>query len=175
MPNQTEILLTVILLTTGCPAASLDDQPVEQAPDPIGDELMRSEGTWAWPECARPHLYREGRLVQRQCFDPDGLFSWENLGMLTPETAAALDAELAAADFDDLEPVNYMGLCNNPDAHGTVTMWAGERSIEFAPFCLFEGMVPLYEAVEAIKTALSNCDTSWLSELESVEPGCRSY
>ncbi|KIG18906.1 hypothetical protein DB30_07242 [Enhygromyxa salina] len=82
---------------------------------------------------------------------------------------------MATADFDDRTPVNYMGSCGAPDAGGTVTLWAGERSIELALFCLFEGIVPLYEAITAVQNELWGCGEGWPDKLESIEPGCRSY
>ncbi|PRP94044.1 hypothetical protein ENSA5_41560 [Enhygromyxa salina] len=172
MPSNIETLLAITLMIAACPAPP-DEDPTPQRPDPIGDELLRIEGTWASPACARSHLYRDGREVQYQCLDVDGVFSWENRGTLTPESAAALDTELATADLDDTVPVNYMGLCEAADASGTVTMWVGEDSVSFAPFCLFEGIVSVFEEIWAIETDLAGCQEPF-SKLESVEPGCRA-
>jgi hypothetical protein len=179
VPNQTEVLLAALLvLTVGCETAPADDPP-DQAPDPIGDELIRWDlgevGLFGGPStCATAFFYREGRQVQQLCFFSDGLFSYENRGTLTPGASAALDVELAAADFDDRTPVNYMGFCGNPDARATVTMWADDQSIEFRYACLFEGIVPLYEAIYAIQTELWYCgEDSPPDKLESIEPGCR--
>jgi hypothetical protein len=176
VPNQTEILLAaLIVLTVGCETAPADDPP-DQAPDPIGDELIRWEGagkSFDGPStCANSHFYRDGRLVQQLCFFSDGRFSYENRGTLTPHASVALDAELEAADFDDRTPVNYLGFCGNIDASGTLTMWAGERSISFEPNCLFEGIVPLYEVIYAMWNELWGCE-DWPETLESIEPGCR--
>jgi hypothetical protein len=165
------LAIVLALLVAGCPAPS-EPEPMEGDPDPIGDELLRFDGTWAASDCARSHLYREGRSVQQQCFDADDAFSWENRGTLTVEAAAALDAAIASADLDDTDPINYMGLCGAPDAYGTVTLWAGERSVSFEPFCLTMGIVELYEQVTAINTELWNCAEPF-TMLESVEPGCR--
>ena len=173
MLSKTKPLLAMVLLITGCPLAT-DEEPIPQAPDPIGGELMRVEGTWALAACARSHLYREGREVQYQCFDTDGVFSWENRGMLTADAAMALDAELTAADLDDTDPVNYMGFCDAADAQGSVTMWIGERSVNFAPFCLLEGIVGLYDEVSAVRTDVSDCQEPF-QRLESVAAGCRAY
>ncbi len=171
MPIKTEFLTIVLVLVAGCPEPTEPD-PVEQAPDPIGDELLRYEGTWAVSTCARSHLYREGRQVQLQCFDAQDGFTFENRGTLTVEWAAALDAASANADLDATEPVNYMGFCGAPDSHGTVTLWAGERSVSFEPSCLTTGIVELFERANAIHVDLSGCDEP-LTTLESLEPGCR--
>jgi hypothetical protein len=48
--------------------------------------------------CDRAHVYPSDRTLQCQCFDSDGGFSYEHRGTLSPEGAATLDAELAAAD-----------------------------------------------------------------------------
>src|SRR5690349_13315248 len=137
---KAETLVMMLALVTGCPTPP-DPDPVEPAPDPIGDELLRYEGTWAVQTCASSHLYREGRQVQLQCFNADDSFSFENRGTLTVEWAAALDAAIASADLDNTEPVNYMLGCGAPDSGGTVTLWAGERSVSFAPDCLTTGIV----------------------------------
>jgi hypothetical protein len=173
VPIQTEFLVVFALFVAGCPV-SPEPEPAEQTPEPIGNELLRFEGTWAIPACASSNLYREGRAVQHQCFDVDGVFSWENRGTLTVEAAAALDAVIASADVDDTEPVNYMGFCGAADAHGTVTMWVGERSVSFEPFCLTAGIVALYEQVSTIDTEVAGCEKPF-QMLESVEPGCRAY
>ncbi|PRQ08965.1 hypothetical protein [Enhygromyxa salina] len=174
--TATTILLAALLVfTPGCATEPVDD-PVDQAPEPIGDELISrvGQGWTAEFHCSNSHLYRDGRRVQNLCFSYDGTFSHENRGTLTPETSANLDAELAAADFDDRTPVNYMGFCDNPDLFGTVTMWAGERGITFEPACLFEGIVPLYAAVETIEEELWSCGEASYDKLESIEPGCQS-
>ncbi|PRP96031.1 hypothetical protein [Enhygromyxa salina] len=171
--TATTILLAALLVfTPGCATEPVDD-PVDQAREPIGNELISYSGTWAYYTCAASHFYREGRQVQQLCFFHDGRFSFENRGTLTPEASVALDVELVTADFDDRTPVNYLGFCGAPDAGGIVTMWAGERSIEFAPFCLFEGIVPLYEAITAIQEELWDCGQAKPDKLESIQPGCR--
>lgn len=86
----------------------------------------------------------------------------------------ALEAEIAAADLDDTDPVNYMGLCGAADAQGTVMMWIGAQPVSFAPFCLFEGIVAVYEKVSGIQAEVSDCQEV-LIELESVAPGCRTH
>lgn len=171
--TKTTLLATLALLITGCTSAP-DEDSAPQAPEPIGAELLRVEGTWAAGDCVRSHLYREGRAVQHQCFDGEGVFSWENRGMLTVAAAAALDDELAAADLDDTDPVNYMGLCSVSDAHGVVTMWVGERHASFAPFCLFTGILNLYTEISAVRTDIEECQKPFM-RLESLEPGCRAY
>lgn len=166
-------LAPVIMILTGCPEPEPEPQQ-PAAPEPIGPELMRIEGTWAWPTCASSHLYRDGRLLQRQCFDRDEVFSWENRGMLTPEAAAALDVELATAELDDRTPVNYHGLCDNLDTSGTITIWFDAGELSFAPFCLYEGILDAFELVDAIGLDIAECrvPSQWL---ESYEPGCRAY
>jgi hypothetical protein len=61
------------------------------------------------------------------------------------------------------------------DAVGTVTLWIGEQMISFDQSCLIEGIVPLYEHVEAIWSELSECGEESPELLTSIEPGCRSY
>ncbi|PRP90762.1 hypothetical protein ENSA5_61960 [Enhygromyxa salina] len=82
--------------------------------------------------------------------------------------------QLATADFDDTELVNYMGLCGAADASGTVTMWVGEASVSFAPFCPFEGLLAVFEKVWAIESDLAGCQTPF-AKLESVEPASRRW
>lgn len=171
--TETRIIIFLALLCASCSAASEPD-PAEQAPDPIGDELLRTEGTWALPACATSHLYRDDLQLQYQCFDTDSGFSWENRGTLTTAAATALDDAIAAADTTDTTPVNYMGICNAPDSGGTLTMWVGDRNVSFPPFCLTTGTVALYEQVSAIETELAGCEPP-LTAFESIEPGCRAY
>jgi hypothetical protein len=85
-----------------------------------------------------------------------------------------LDTELAAADLNDTEPVNWMGSCGGHDVIGTQTLWVGEQSITFETFCLIRGIVPLYEHVHAIVSELDQCNSIGLELLESREPGCDS-
>jgi hypothetical protein len=170
--NSFCVLLT-LALSLACAAAPEDVPPT--APEAIGDELMRVEGTWAISTCARSHLYRQRREVQHQCFDANGQFAWENRGTLTADASAKLDAALAEADLSATEPVDYAGSCDAPDARGTITMWVGEQAVSFAPFCLFEGIVVLYEQVQAIRLELLDCDELLFEQLESVAPECRSY
>src|SRR5690554_3856812 len=110
--NKTKILLLLTLLVIGACAdpKDRDPDPAEQAPDPIGPELINLVGGWNYCSSGA-HLYREGRALQFQCFDGEGVFVYENRGTLTPEAAATLDAELMAADLNDTEPVNYLGSC----------------------------------------------------------------
>ena len=173
MLNKTEFLPIPLLLCIACSTPPTED-PLEQAPAPIGPELLHSEGTWALPGCASVRLYRLGRELQYQCFDYEGSFSWENRGTLSPEASDTLDMAIAAADSNATEPVNYMGLCGNPDGGGTLTLWVEDQSLSFAPWCLFEGILPLYEEVLALWSDVANCDEPF-ARLESVEPGCRAY
>lgn len=163
--------MLVALLGLACSDPAPPD-PV--APDPIGDELLRVEDTWAWPPCSSSRLVRSARQIQYQCFDEHGVFSWDNRGTLSAEASEQLDAQLAAAAPEDDEPVNYMGLCDSPDAFGTITLWVDERALSFAPFCLTQGVLPLYEQLWAIQTDISNCQEPFTT-LESIEAGCTAY
>lgn len=177
MPKSNPRLLLLLVLFVGACASPADDGAAEQGPDPsapepIGPALIRLEvGTVA--PCSSRILYRQGPELQSQCFDEDGEFSYENRGTLTPETAATLDVELAAADLGDTEPVSYQGSCGLPDSFGTETLWIGDQSISFELNCLIRGIVPLYEHVDAIWTALRHCGQVNGELLESVEPGCQ--
>lgn len=173
MLTKTAILPTLALLLSSCTGVA-DEDLAPLPPDPIGGELLRVEGTWAGGACARSHLYREGRALQYQCFDAEGVFSWENRATLTAAAVLGLDAALAAADLDDRQPVNHRGLCGASDAQGIVSMWIGERQVSFAPFCLFAGIVDLYEEVSASKADIAGCQAPFM-RLASLEPGCRAY
>ncbi|MCA9697148.1 MAG: hypothetical protein KC431_06465 [Myxococcales bacterium] len=147
-------------------------------PDPIGDELWRIEGAWALPGCTRPHLYRDGRQLQLQCFDTNDNFSWENLGSLTAEAAEQLDMAIAAADFEDTTTVNYKGFCGAADSVGTETLWVGDRSVSFATSCPFAGVLAVYEVIDTVSIELSECRDPAMglaTMLATIEPGCRAY
>ena len=172
MPNKTNILLALVLLTAACP--TVEDEPSITTPDPIGDELLRFTGTWS--TCSGgAHLYREGREIQTQCFDSNDDFVYENRATLTADAAADLDAQIAAADPTNTTPINYMGFCGAPDSIGTVTLWIEDQSLVFDQSCLIEGIVPLYATIESIWTELSECGEGFPDRLASIEPGCRSY
>ncbi|HLT37857.1 MAG TPA: hypothetical protein VK034_16310 [Enhygromyxa sp.] len=170
MHNQSNFLLALLVLLTACPAPG-EPPP---APDPIGDELLRTESVFGLEACRRAHLYRNGRSLQYQCFTLDGSFSWENRGTLSPDGAAALDAELASADFDDTEPGDFMGLCQSAEADAaTLTVWIGERSVSYSPLCPTKGLESLNELLWMLRGDISECEQ--LELLDSVEPGCRAY
>jgi hypothetical protein len=171
LKTKLPITLTLVLLATACPAPDDPDEPI--TPDPIGPELLQPPPTGGFESCRSSILYRDGRALQRQCFTGTGAFSYENLGTLSSEGAAALDAELAAADLDDTEPVNYYGLCGNPDALLEWVVWVGERSVEYSPYCPTKGMKALTELLSTLWQDISDCEG--LDLLESVEPGCRPY
>lgn len=176
MPKQSKNRLLLLLVFVGACASPTDDAaeqgPDVSVPEPIGPSLIRLEvGTVA--PCSSRILYRQGRELQSQCFDQDGEFSYENRATLTPEAAATLDAELAAADLSDTEPVSYQGSCGLPDSFGTETLWIGAQSISFELNCLIRGIVSLYERVDAIWAALRHCGQVNGELLETVEPGCR--
>ncbi len=177
MPNTNEltIAITLALLVGAC--TSVDEQDdAAQAPEPIGAELLRSESVFGIEACNRSHLYRDGRRLQYQCFTLAGEFSWENRGTLSPEGAAALDAELAAADLDDTEPGDYMGLCNGSESGAaTWTLTVGERSVSYPPSCPTEGLEPLNELLWTLTDDLVDCWAHGLDLLESIDPGCRYY
>lgn len=169
-------LLAIGCLLAGCPTA--DDEPDSLvAPDPIGAELLH----WGWGRpvppfvtCSRSHLYRDGRALQLQCFTQEGAFSYENRGTLSPEGDEALDAELAAADLDNTEPGDFMGLCGNPDSLGAnLTVWVGDHSITYDPFCPIKGIESLHALLWTLNGDIHDCEG--LDLLESVEPGCRLY
>lgn len=169
MRKTTELLLC-LLLVSACLVPPKDDGSDEQAPEPIGPALLSADyGTTA--PCSSEYLYREGRAVQSQCFDQDGNFSYEKHGTLAAEASTTLDAELAAADLEDTEPVNYEGSCGLPDFFGTETLWIGDQSISFEVNCLIHGIVPLYEHVRAIRLALWYCEES-PELIESIDSGC---
>lgn len=172
--NSAAIILLPTLIGACADPKERDPDLAEQAPDPIGPELMRVEG--AWSSCSSgAHLYRQGREIQSQCFDAHGKFVYDNRGTLTHEASTVLDAELAAADLGDTEPVNHLGSCGVPDANGIETLWIGDESISFEASCLIEGIVPLYEHVVAVWTELTYCGMGTPELLVSIEPGCRSY
>ncbi len=174
--NESALLLTLLMcgyLLTGCPTGD-DELSAPAAPEPIGAELLHWATVWGLPACSRGYLYREGRALQYQCFTLEGAFSWENRGLLSPAGAEALDAELAAADIDNTEPGNYMGLCNSSDATAaTFTLWVGDRSISYVPDCPTKGIESLNELMHTLLRDIGDCVEFDL--LESVEPGCRPY
>jgi hypothetical protein len=165
------INLLLLLVLIGACATSKDDPP-EQVPEPIGPPLWSFEG--GRPPCNGDYnLYRQGRQIQVQCFEWGGTFVYDNRGTLTPEAATMLDAQIAAANLDDTEPVNWMGSCGAFDSYGTETLWVGGQSISFETSCLIHGIVPLYEIVHTIDTEMSTCNPLDFVLLESVEPGCQ--
>jgi len=171
--NRTEstfVFLTLAL--TACPQGS--EAPPPEAPDPIGPQLRETEGIWTQEECATSRLYRDGRQVQHQCFDSQGDFSWENRGTLSSAAAETLDMALANADLTADEPVNYEGGCSAADSQGQITIWVDEQQLSLEPDCVFEGIVDLYAQIQAIGFELSSCAEPF-AQLDSVEPGCRSY
>lgn len=169
MPKRTNLLLLLALIG-GC--ATPKDDPPEQAPKPIGPPLWSFLG--GRPPCnGGSTLYREGRQIQIQCFEWGGTFVYDNRGTLTPEASTMLDAEIAAADLDDTEPVNHMGSCGAFDSIGTETLWIGEQSISFETSCLIRGIVPLYEIVHTIAAEIDTCNPLDHDLLESIEPGCQ--
>jgi hypothetical protein len=141
--KMTELLLC-LLLVGACGSPTKHDGPDEQAPEPIGPVLLTVNYDTTAP-CSEEYLYREGRAVQSQCFDQDGKFSYEKRGTLAVQASTTLDAELAAADLEDTEPVNYEGGCGLPDYFGIETLWIGDQNISFEANCLIHGIVPLYE------------------------------
>jgi len=172
VPNRISSTICFFLIAVpGCPAPS---DPAPEPPPPIGPQLLEIEGSFAIEGCASSRLYRDGRRVQYQCFDSQGAFSWDNRGTLTESASAALDSELASAALDATTPVNHKGLCGAPDSGGEVSLWVGEERVSFAPFCLFEGIVALYDQVAAILFEIEGCEEPF-AQLESVDPGCRAY
>lgn len=172
MPNRAKPLVFLLLALVACPESSEPTAP--QPPEPIGAQLRQMEGTWAIAGCATSRLYRQGRIVQYQCFDAAGHFSWENRGTLTLEATSALDLAIANADLDATEPVNYQGGCSASDSQGSVTIWVEEQPVSFELDCVFEGIVDLYDQIQAIAFEVESCEGPF-SKLESVEPGCRAY
>lgn len=175
---KAEILLISIVLLAAC--VPPEDEPQAMAPEPIGDELLSFTTAPDFIGCGEAHLYRAQRSVQFQCFaTKDGTFSWENRGTLSLEGAAALDAALAAADFDNTEPAPDDGLCKgNPDAESaSMTLWVGGRSFTYTPACPTMGIAELHELAEALISDISDCEEpgTTLDLLDSVEPGCRVY
>jgi hypothetical protein len=169
VPKTTKLLLLLALI--GACATPKDDPP-EQVPEPIGPPLKTVVDSG--PPCSGGYnLYRQGRQIQVQCFDWDSNLVYDNRGTLTPEAATMLDAEIAAADLDDTEPVNHMGSCGAFDSIGTETLWVGEQSISFESSCLIRGIVPLYEIVSTIEAEIDTCNPLDFTLLESVEPGCQ--
>jgi hypothetical protein len=169
---KAEILLISIALASACVTPE-DEPPI--APEPIGAELLSFTTAPDFIGCGEAHLYRAQRSVQFQCFATSGPFSWENRGTLSIEGEAALDAALAAADFDNTEPAPDDGLCKgNPDANSsTMTLWVGEESFTYTPACPTVGIAELHEVAETLVGDIGDCEELVL--LDSVEPGCRAY
>lgn len=150
------------------------------APEPIGPELLSFTTLPDFIGCGEAHIYRAQQSVQYQCFAAkDGTFSWENRGTLSVEGEAALDAALAAADFNNTELAPDDGLCKgNPDAESsTMTLWVGEDSFTYTPACPTMGIAELHEVAELLVGDISECTEpgTTLDLLKSVEPGCRVY
>jgi hypothetical protein len=153
--------------------ANPPDDPPEQAPEPIGPPLKSMVGGRGG--CSGGiHLYRAGQKIQAQCFDRDDNFVYDNQATLTAEASTRLDAEVAAADLDDTEPVDWLGFCGEGfDAPIIETLWVGEQSITFEIFCLIRGIVPLYEYIHAIEVEFAECGKVSPDLLETIEPGCQ--
>jgi hypothetical protein len=167
------LLFSIVLLTACVPP---DDESPPMAPEPIGDELLSFTAQTDFLGCGEAHLYRARRSIQLQCISTTrDAFSWENHGTLSPEGEAALDAALAAADFDNTEPAPDDGLCQgNPDADSvSMTLWVEGRSFTYSPACPTMGIAELHEVAETLVGDISDCIE--LDLLESVEPGCRPY
>jgi hypothetical protein len=170
---KAEILLISIALAGAC--VMPEDAP-PMAPEPIGDELLSFTAMTDFLGCGEAHLYRTQRSLQLQCFSTTRqAFSWENRGTLSIEGEAALDAALAAADFDNTEPAPDDGLCKgNPEAESaSMTLWVGGRSFTYSPACPTMGIVELHEVAETLVGDIGSCEE--LDLLDSVEPGCRAY
>lgn len=176
-PFTLTLLTLACALTTGCPIVDDDDPESPAAPDPIGAELLHwgpGRPIPGFEACSRSYLYRDGRALALQCFTREGEFSYENRGTLSPAGAAALDAEFAAADLDNAEPGDFMGFCGNPDSLGAIlTVWVGDQSITYDPFCPIQGIESLNALLWTLDGDISDCEE--LDWLESVEPGCRAY
>jgi hypothetical protein len=121
---------------------------------------------------ALPFVHLFGYAVELHAH-AGGAFVYDNRGMLTPEASTMLDAEIAAADLDDTEPVNWAGSCGAFDSIGTETLWVGEQSISFETSCLIRGIVPLYEIVHTILAEIDTCNPNDHDLLESIEPDCQ--
>jgi hypothetical protein len=170
---KAKILLISTLLLAAC--VPPEDEP-SRAPEPIGPELLSFTAQTDFLGCGEAHLYRAQRSVQFQCFSSTrDAFSWENRGTLSAEGEAALDAALAAADFDNTEPAPDDGLCKgNPDAESaSMTLWVGDRSFTYTPACPTMGIAELHEIAETLTGDISECIE--LDLLNLVEPGCRAY
>jgi hypothetical protein len=174
---KAEVIIISMALITACMPAE-ENPPM--APEPIGPELLSFTAQTDFLACGEAHLYRAQRLVQFQCFSTTlDAFSWENRGTLSDEGAAALDAALASADFDNTEPAPDDGLCKgNPDAHSASrTLWVGDRSFTYSPSCPTVGVAELDEVADTLIGDISECmePGTELDLLDSVEPGCRAY
>ncbi len=67
-----------------------------------------------------------------------------------------------------------MGLCQSHDEHALLwTLYVGERSVSYSPFCPTKGLEPLNELLWTLTGDLGDCQA--LDLLDSVEPGCRAY
>lgn len=175
---KAEGLLISILLAGAC--VTSEDEPPAAAPEPIGPQLLGFTAQTDFLGCGEAHLYRAQRLIQFQCFSTtQDTFSWENRGTLSVEGEAALDAALAAADFNNTEPAPDDGLCKgNPDAESaSMTLWVGEDSFTYTPACPTMGIAELHEVAELLVGDISECTEpgTTLDLLESIEPGCRVY
>jgi hypothetical protein len=169
--SENLLILALTLLTSACLVPDDPDEPI--TPDPIGARLLHTEGTGGFESCRSAILYRDGRALQYQCFTSTGAFSYENLGTLSPDGAAALDAELLAADLDDTEPGNFMGLCVSQEAEREWVVWVGERSVKYSALCPTKGMEALNALMWTLYGDIDECEE--LDLVESVEPGCRPY
>lgn len=173
MPMTTKRLPPLLLLPLvlgGCSVPPEDPAP----PEAIGDVLLSTESAWGLEGCERSVLYRDGRSLQLQCLTLDEVFSWENRGVLSVDGLEALDAELAAADLEDTEPGDYMGLCGSPDASAAeITVWVEGQSVTYVPYCPIRGMESLNALLWTLRGDIGDC--TQLDLLASVEPGCRAY
>jgi hypothetical protein len=170
---KAESLLISIALASAC--VTPEDEPLPVAPEPIGAELMSfTTPAIGLNECVEAHLYRAQRVIQFQCFDPNGTFSYENRGTLSDEGEAALDAAIAVTDFDNTERAPDDGWCGNPDADRvSKTLWVEDRSFTYKASCPTMGIAELDNVTDTLIGDIGDCEELVL--LDSVEPGCRAY
>ena len=165
--KNTLVFLAVVLMSS-CVGDDQGGQP--SSPTPIGDELMRRTGSWS--DCsAGLHLYRQGMEIQSQCFGPSG-YVYESRATLTAEADVTLDTHLAAADLENMMTVNHLGLCGSSDITATVTLWIDGQEIQFADYCPTQGVLSVYEYVDAIWSELAACGEEPAELLAEIEPGC---
>jgi hypothetical protein len=168
-----ESVLISFAVASACVAP--EDEPPPRAPEPIGAELVSfTTPALGLNECVEAHLYRVQRVIQFQCFDPNGTFSYENRGTLSVEGEAALDAAIAVTDFDNIEPAPNNGWCGNPGAEAvSQTLWVEGRSFTYEDSCPTMGIAELAKVIDTLIGDIGDCEELVL--LDSVEPGCRAY